>query len=121
MKCEKCTTPISPDDSYQHSGKNLCEDCYMDAVATPRTCDPWAVYSARNTMSQEPNLTDGQQRIFDLIKSRGPLTMEQICTHLGISEGDFRSNFATLRHMELARGCKMEDGILYTLFDERSK
>jgi DNA-binding CsgD family transcriptional regulator len=119
MKCTKCTTKISPDDSYTHAGQTLCEDCYLEAVATPKTCDPWAVYSAKNTRSQDIGLTEEQQNILDLIKSRGPLTLEQICSHLGISEGDFRSNFATLRHMELAKGSRIEDRICYTLFDHK--
>jgi len=120
MKCAKCTTEISPDDSYEHSGETLCEDCYMDAVATPKTCDPWAVYGAKKTMSQDMSLTAEQQGIFDLIKIKGPLTLEQICADLVISEGEFRINFATLRHMELARGCKMEGQVCYTLFDDQS-
>jgi len=118
MKCEKCKIDITPDDSYDHSGKTLCEDCYLDVVAIPKTCDPWAVYSAKKTMSQEVRLTAEQQKIFDLIKARGPSTLEQICTDLGISEEEFRSNFATLRHMELAKGCKLEGRVCFTLFDD---
>jgi DNA-binding CsgD family transcriptional regulator len=120
MKCEKCATEISPDDSHEHSGQTLCEDCYLDAVATLKTCDPWAVYSAKKTVSQDMSLTPEQQRIFDLIRTKGPLALEQICADLGISEREFRSNFATLRHMELARGCKMEGQVFYTLFDDQS-
>lgn len=85
MKCVKCATKISPDDSYEHLGQNLCEDCYFDAVATPKTCDPWAVYSAKKMMSQDMSLTAEQQMIFDLIKSKGPLKLEQICADLAIS------------------------------------
>jgi hypothetical protein len=121
MKCEKCATEIPPDDSFEHSGQTLCEDCYLDVVATPKTCDPWAVYIAKKTVSQDMILTAEQQKIFDLIKTKGPLTLEQICADLGISEEDFRSNFATLRHMELARGCKIEGQVCYALFDDQSK
>jgi recombinational DNA repair protein (RecF pathway) len=120
MKCEKCGTDISPDEIREHSGRTLCEDCYLDIVAAPKTCDPWAVYSAKNTVSQEIVLTEEQQKIFDLIKAKGPLTLEQVCSHLGISEEVFRNNFATLRHMELAKGCKMGDRVCFTLFDDQS-
>jgi predicted ArsR family transcriptional regulator len=65
-------------------------------------------------------LTIEQQKIFDIIKTRGPLTLEQICADLGISEEEFRRNFATLRHMELAKGCKVEGQVCYTLFDDQS-
>jgi len=63
----------------------------MDAVATPKTCDPWAVYGAKKTMSQDMSLTAEQQGIFDLIKIKGPLTLEQICADPVISEGEFRN------------------------------
>ncbi|MGA9536577.1 MAG: DeoR family transcriptional regulator [Desulfobacterales bacterium] len=120
MKCEKCAIKISPDNIYEHSGQTLCEDCYLDVVATPKTCDPWAVYSAKKSVSHDMILTIEQQKIFDIIKTRGPLTLEQICADLGISEEEFRRNFATLRHMELAKGCKMEGQVCYTLFDDQS-
>lgn len=35
----------------------------------------------------------------------------------GTSEEEFRSNFATLRHMELAKGCKLEGWVWFTFFD----
>jgi hypothetical protein len=117
--CEKCATEICPDDSYEHLGKTLCEDCYLDMVAAPKTCDPWAVYSAKKTASQGVCLTAEQQRIFDLIKTKGPLTLGQICDNLSISEEEFKNNFATLRHMELARGCQMEGKICYVLFGDQ--
>lgn len=120
MKCEKCATEISPDDCHAHSGQTLCEDCYLDLLATPKTCDPWAVYSAKKAMSQNPSLTAEQQKILDLIKTKGPLTSEEICTDLGLSDEEFRSNFATLRHMELARGCRMEGQVCFALFDDQA-
>ncbi len=120
MKCEKCASVISPDDSYQHSGKTLCEDCYLDVVAMPKTCDPWAVYSARKTVSQDIILTAEQQKIFAVIKTKGPLTLERICADLAITEEIFRRNFATLRHMKLARACKMEGMVCYILFDDQT-
>jgi predicted HTH transcriptional regulator len=121
MKCEKCGTGISSDETYEHSGRTLCEDCYLDIVAAPKTCDPWAVYSAKNTMSQETVLTAEQQKILDLIKAEGPLTLERICSTLGISEEEFRRHFATLRHMELAKGCKVGGQVCYALFDHPSE
>lgn len=119
MKCEKCAAEISASDAREHAGITLCEDCYIDAVATPRTCDPWAVYSAKNTASQDPTLTPEQQRILDVIKAKGPLTLEQICAELDISEDKFRTNFSVLRHMELARGCKMGGQVCFALFDDQ--
>ena len=119
-KCEKCASDIPPDEIREHAGRTLCEDCYLEIMVTPKTCDPWAVHSARNTVSQDPVLTDVQRKIFDLIKAEGPLSLDRILTHLGISEEEFRRNFATLRHMELAKACKIEGQIRYTRFDDAS-
>lgn len=120
MKCEKCANEIPPDEIHEHAGRTLCEDCYLEIMVTPKTCDPWAVHSAKNTVSKGTVLTEGQQKIFDLIKAEGPLPLDQILTRLGISEEQFRRNFATLRHMELAKARKMEGQVCYTLFDDSS-
>ncbi|MCG6877558.1 MAG: DeoR family transcriptional regulator [Deltaproteobacteria bacterium] len=120
MKCEKCASEIPPDEIREHAGRTLCEDCYLEIMVTPKTCDPWAVHSAKNTVSKETVLTERQQKIFDLIKAEGLLPLDQILTRLGISEEEFRRNFATLRHMELAKACKMEGQVCYTLFNDSS-
>jgi hypothetical protein len=115
-KCEKCGGSIEAEEAYEFAGESLCEDCYLEKRAKPVTCDPWAVYGARNTKGQAPQLTDIQGRILDLIKTDGPLDASEICGRLGISEAQFQNNFSTLRHMELAKGFKDGDKICYTLF-----
>jgi hypothetical protein len=63
-----------------------------------------------------------QQGICDLIKNNGPMTADQICIELSIDVDEFQRNFATLRHMELARGMKKGDQVYYALFhDEREE
>ncbi len=118
MQCNKCSAAVDPDDSYRHAGRTLCEDCYLDIVTVPKTCDPWAVYSAKNLSSRNQVLTPLQERIMALLRVRGPITAQEICSELNISEDDFRRNFATLRHLELARGCKKDGQVCYTLFQE---
>jgi hypothetical protein len=120
MLCGKCGDPIPDGEDRQHGGLTLCEDCYLGVVAMPKTCDPWAVYSAKNTVSKDVTLTSEQHRILELIKARGPVTLEQACQELNLTEQDFRTHFATLRHMELARGCKKGAQICYTLFNDLS-
>ncbi|MDX9817370.1 MAG: hypothetical protein RBT16_00540 [Desulfococcus multivorans] len=105
MKCEKCGAEMTPEDTYDHAGSKLCEDCYMDVMTAPKACDPWAVYSATRTASQDMRLTPLQEKILKTIKVRGPLSQAQICGELAISEAEFRDNFVTLRHMALARAC----------------
>ncbi len=118
MKCENCGSSIEDGEGYQHAGKNLCEDCYLDLMTVPKTCDPWAVHSAKNTPGQQAALTEIQQQLLDLIRSRGPLKLEEIISALNLDENEFRRNFATLRHMELARGSKEGDQVLYRVFEE---
>lgn len=115
-KCNKCGAPIDDPETYEFAGESLCEDCYLEQRIKPVTCDPWAVYSARNTKGKDPQLTDIQGRILDLIKIGDPLEAPEICKQLGISEAQFQNNFATLRHMELARAFKDGDRICYTVF-----
>jgi hypothetical protein len=114
--CAKCGTSIDAAETYEFAGELLCEDCYLERRAKPVTCDPWAVYSARNTSGKPPQLTDMQGRILSLLKEKGPQEAPEVCRQLGISEAQFQNNFATLRHMELARGFKDGDNVKYTIF-----
>jgi hypothetical protein len=118
MKCDKCGVEVPSEEKFEHSGQTLCEDCYLDIVTIPKTCDPWAVHSAKNTSPISDGLTAEQQEILDLIKKNGPLTAEEICTKLSINSNELQRNFATLRHMELARGFKRGNQVYYTLFDD---
>jgi len=47
-ECERCGSRIHEGEEREHSGQVLCEDCYMDRLSPPRTCDPWAVHTARS-------------------------------------------------------------------------
>jgi len=114
--CAKCGASIDAPETYEFAGESLCEDCYLERMAKPITCDPWAVYSARSRSGKAPQLTDIQGWILNLLKEKGPLQAPEICRQLGISEAQFQNNFATLRHMELARGFKDDDKVSYTLF-----
>jgi hypothetical protein len=118
--CEKCARSVDPSESYEYAGRLLCEDCYLEQVATPKTCDPWAVYSAKKTTEKNAELTAIQQKMLDLLRDKGPLSASAICDGLGLKESEFQTNFATLRHMELARGFKEGDQVYYTLFKDGS-
>jgi hypothetical protein len=118
MKCKKCGTTITAADSHQHAGETVCDECYMDLMAAPKACDPWAVYSAKRTMERQPTLTPLQEQMLALVRSRGPLSAEEICQELRITGEEFQSNFVTLRHMELAKGRKKGDQVYYTFFSD---
>jgi len=115
MKCERCGADMSGDDSYEYAGRTLCEDCCLDIKAAPKACNPWAVFTAKKELRSNPSWTRVQEQILTLIKKEGPLSAEEICKALNISEAEFRVNFTTLRHMELARASE-GDSICYTTF-----
>jgi transcriptional regulator GlxA family with amidase domain len=112
--CENCGAAIEAGEEYEHLGRTLCEDCYLDAMNPPKACDPWAVHTARSAGTQQ--LTELQDSILSLLKEQGALTADELTERLGISETEFRRAFATLRHMELARGFKEGDRVYYTTF-----
>jgi hypothetical protein len=115
-KCNKCAATIEAGEEHEHIGETLCEDCYLDALNPPKACDPWAVHTAKSCVTQNPQLTALQENILTLLKGRDPKTADEITATLRISPAEFRNAFATLRHMELARGFKNGDEIRYTLF-----
>jgi hypothetical protein len=114
--CTKCGAAIEQDEKYEYHGGTLCEDCYLDVLNPPKSCDPWAVHTAKSFATQGQQLTTSQERILNLLKERGPVTAKEVMETLNISESEFKNSFATLRHMELARGFKQDNEIYYTLF-----
>ncbi len=119
MNCEKCGAEITAAETRDHAGQKICEDCYLDLVAQPKTCDPWAVYMAKNEMGSRAELTELQQKILELLNSQGPLMAQQVCDQLAITESQFQSNITSLRYMELARAFPRNGQIFYTLFDDQ--
>ena len=118
MRCAKCNAPINDQDAYLYAGNNLCEDCYLDMVAKPQACDPWAVYSAQNTATDTKDLTPSQRQILELITDSGPLSQEEICSRLGIDAQEFATDFAVLRHLGLGRACQVNGQKCFTRFEQ---
>ncbi|MFZ3171352.1 MAG: hypothetical protein WA118_05170 [Carboxydocellales bacterium] len=123
MTCDRCKEEIPEGDQFQHMGQVLCEDCYIEAIEPPRTCDVTAVYSAKlhRKMAGQvgtEGLTELQQDIYNFIKTEGPVTHEQIMRKFSLAKWQLEKNFATLRHCELVRGYR-EKGIIYvTIWQE---
>lgn len=118
QRCAKCGGEVDPQEVRAYAGQALCEDCYMDALSPIRTCDPWAVHTAKSLKDLPGGqlLTPGQQQLYHLVKERGEVSLPEACSLLGLAEDELRREFAPLRHMELLRGCKKDDLILLTLF-----
>jgi hypothetical protein len=116
--CDKCQSDCESDELRDLAGAQVCEDCYLDGVEITKTCDPWAVHSAKSTLPSQglPPLTPIQQQIYDLIVQEKELTPAEAAGRLNISEPELRREFATLRHLELLKGQKTPDGVVLTLF-----
>jgi transcription initiation factor IIE alpha subunit len=119
FQCIKCGKKIEKQQSYVYQGNLFCEDCYMDILSPPKTCDPWAVRSAQIFLKGKDKLstlTPLQHRIVDYIKGKGEATFEELTANLHLTEEELRREFAVLRHMEVLRATKKEGQILYLLF-----
>ncbi len=109
--CTKCGASLQDEEPRGYFGEVLCEDCYLEAVSPIRTCDPWAVHTARSL-----NLTPRQQQLFDLVKEKGEVPKQEAARVLGISEDELQREFAVLRHLEMLRACKKDEGIFLIPF-----
>jgi hypothetical protein len=121
MKCDRCSKTIEPENTRNHLGQTLCEDCYMDTLSPSRACDPWAVHSAKSFEKQSAGagaLTPVQSQILRLLRETGgmeaPVLLRQLGSELTLKE--LEREFATLRHMEKARGEKRGDRIVWRLW-----
>ena len=118
MACSKCGASMSAADGRDYAGQVICEDCYLEALSQVRTCDPWAVHLARSLKDSQGRhqLTPLQQRLYDLVKEKGEVSIPDAARTLGLKEDGLRQEFAPLRHMELLKATKREHLILITLF-----
>lgn len=123
MYCERCGEPFIDDEKYSYRGKNLCEDCYVEALEPPRNCDVAAVHSAKRHremagQSGVEGLTDLQKQVYEYIKSRGKATKQELLNHFKLPEWEIEKQFAILRHCELLKGRKEENKIYIVLFED---
>jgi len=122
MECDQCNTAIERGEDREHRGQVLCEDCYMDALSPVRTCDPWAVHSAKaleqNTPAGALPLTRIQSEILDVLGEAGAIEPPALLLRLGnkITQKDLEREFATLRHMEKVRAEKQGGRVVLRLW-----
>jgi hypothetical protein len=116
--CTKCGAALAASEVREYLGEVLCEDCYLEAMSPIRTCDPWAVHTARSLkdLPGGHTLTPSQQKFFDLVQAKGEVSIAEATQALGVTEAELRREFATLRHMEMLRACKKDDLILIIPF-----
>ena len=112
--CDKCGAQIPEGDERDHYGKILCEDCYMDALSPTRTCDPWAVHSAKQLGDKTGGLQTNplQKRILEILAETGGIEPGDLAARLGIKSTELERETAALRHMEKLRG-ELREGRKY--------
>jgi len=121
MKCDRCNIAIEPGTEINHQGRTLCEDCYMDALSPVRACDPWAVHSAKSFERHSGGsgaLTPIQSEILRILKETGGIERTVLLQQLGgkLTLIELEREFATLRHMEKARGEKRGARVVWRLW-----
>ena len=121
MECDSCHGKIEPGEEKHHQGRMLCEDCYMDALSPVKTCDPWAVHSAKSfgkNSESVPILTPIQCEILSILKETGGIEPQALLRKLTgkLTQKELEREFAALRHMEKARGEKRGDRIVWCLW-----
>lgn len=114
--CERCGSRIPEGDDREHYGKVLCEDCYMDALSPTRTCDPWAVHSAKQLGSQAGGLQVNpvQERILKILAETGGIEPHDLARRLDVNPLELEREIAALRHMEKLRG-ELREGRKYVV------
>ncbi|MDW7709624.1 MAG: hypothetical protein SCH98_04055 [Deferrisomatales bacterium] len=112
MKCERCGTEMGAGEALAHGDRKLCEDCLMDVLSPAMACDPWAVKLAKGAIESgpPPELQGLEKALFDAVRERGRVPKEQAAPLLGVRPTELERAFAVLRHMELLRGQRREDG-----------
>jgi hypothetical protein len=118
MQCEKCGQGIEAGEERAMHGRTMCEDCYMDALSPVKTCDPWAVHSAKRLeqMGSGDQFNELQSKIMNFLKGTDGVKPDILCRELKITPKELEREFATLRHMEKVRGEKVGDQIILRLW-----
>jgi hypothetical protein len=116
--CTRCGASLEGEEPREYLGEVLCEDCYLEALSPLRTCDPWAVHTARSLKDLPGGLTltPRQQQLYDLVKAQGEVPKLEAARILGVSEDELQREFAVLRHLEMLRACKKDEGIFLIPF-----
>lgn len=121
--CDRCGREFPAEDLIEEGGSQICENCYISAHSKIKVCDPWAVRSKKILREKAglvgaEGLTDLQKALFDFIVSRGGATREEIAKKFDLPAEELENQFAILRHCELVKGQKREDGVYIVAFEE---
>ena len=114
MNCEKCQVPLTEEEAVEYGSMTVCDDCAMTLMSPSKACDPWAVKMATGSFETKADaaatLKGLEKQLYDLIVQEGRLPLPQAPQRLGADKEQVQRAFSVLRHMELARGDKGENG-----------
>ncbi len=123
MICSKCQEVIPEGDEMNYMGRTLCEDCYIDAVSLPKTCDVAAVQGAKVARRMAGHqgtdgLTDLQKAIYEYVKAEGKVTQKDLMVEFKMTdEQEWRRVFAPMRHCELLKGTLIDGSVYIVVMD----
>jgi hypothetical protein len=114
VMCDRCGSHIPDEEGREYYGKLLCEDCYMDALSPTRTCDPWAVHSAKQLGDRTGGLQTNplQKKILEALTETGGMEPGDLARRMGMKPVELDRETAALRHMEKVRG-ELREGRKY--------
>jgi len=122
MECARCKQTVPEGDSYNYYGKILCEDCYIQAIEPPRTCDVAAVHAAKTHREMfgqtgTEGLTEQQKDIVEYVNKQNKATKPELISTFGLSAPELDRLIAVLRHCELIKARKIETEVYIVPFD----
>lgn len=121
MKCNTCGAEIVPGEEREHLNQVICEDCYMEVLSPIRTCDPWAIHSAKSFEKHSGSkglLTPMQSKILDIVKQTGGVESQVLLEKLNndLTPKELEREITALRHMEKIGGERKNDRIIWRLW-----
>ena len=116
MNCTNFNITIPKGEDREHKNKIFCEDCYMDVMSPPKSCDPWATFNAKSFALNNPKvvLTDNQKKIMNVLEETGGTDPTVLIERLRgqVSPEDGERECATLNRMGKI-SIKNTDGIIF--------
>ncbi len=122
MNCFICKSTIPQGEECKYQENFICEDCYIETLSRPKTCDVAAVHSAkkhRAALGQTgtEGLTEQQKEIVHFIKENKKVTKVDIIEKFKLKQHELERQFSVLRHCELLKGKKEGNNIYIVPFD----
>ena len=122
VKCTRCQEEIPNRDVHYHQDQQVCEDCYMEVLQRPKTCDVTAVQMAKkhrqaSGQTGTEGLLDIQKNIYNYIVEHEKATRQQVMEALDVSELELDKQIAVLRHCELVKGRKEGNQVYLVPYD----